>query len=87
MPEQRFDIAIIGAGPAGMAAAVAAAAHGARVVHHGFVPIAEAARVTVAPQARHDWLLVVDPDEEVPPALADEALGIPRQHRARSRGR
>ena len=27
--------------------------------------------MTVAPQARHDWLLVVDPDEEVPPALAD----------------
>ncbi|HEY2074117.1 MAG TPA: glycosyltransferase, partial [Gaiellaceae bacterium] len=42
-----------------------AEAHGARVVRHPLVPIAEAARVTVAPQARHDWLLVVDPDEEV----------------------
>lgn len=49
-----------------------AESHGARVVRHGYVPIAEAARVTVAPQARHDWLLVVDPDEEVPRALADE---------------
>ena len=51
-------------------------AHGARVVHHRYVPIAEAARVTVAPQARHDWLLVVDPDEEVPPALSAEVAAI-----------
>src|SRR5205823_14843877 len=43
---------------------------GARVVPHSLVPIAEWARVTVAPDARHDWLLVVDPDEEVPAALA-----------------
>lgn len=47
-----------------------AQANGARVVRHDYVPIAEWARVTVAPQARHDWLLVVDPDEEVPAALA-----------------
>lgn len=52
--------------------AAVAEGHGARVVRHRYVPIAEAARVTVAPQARHDWLLVVDPDEVVPPALADE---------------
>jgi glycosyltransferase involved in cell wall biosynthesis len=50
--------------------------HGARVVQHPFVPIAEWARVTVAPQARHDWLLVVDPDEEVPPALATEVAAV-----------
>jgi glycosyltransferase involved in cell wall biosynthesis len=49
-----------------------AEAHGATVVRHPYVAIAEAARVTVAPQARHDWLLVVDPDEEVPGTLADE---------------
>ena len=47
-----------------------AAARGARVVPHTLVPIAEAARVDVAPKARHDWLLVVDPDEQVPAALA-----------------
>lgn len=47
-----------------------ARAHGGRVVPHPLVAIAEAARVEVAPSARHDWLLVVDPDEEVPPALA-----------------
>ena len=53
-----------------------AEAHGARVVPHPYVPIAEAARVTVAPQAGHDWLLVVDPDEEVPSALAAEVAAI-----------
>jgi glycosyltransferase involved in cell wall biosynthesis len=49
-----------------------AEAHGGRVVPHEPVPIAEWARVTVAPRARHDWLLVVDPDEVVPEALACE---------------
>lgn len=56
--------------------AAVAEAHGARVVRHPYVPIAEAARVTVAPQARHDWILVVDPDEEVPPALAQEVAAL-----------
>ncbi len=56
--------------------AAVAEQHGARVVHHAYVAIAEAARVTVAPQARHDWLLVVDPDEEVPPALSAEVAAI-----------
>jgi glycosyltransferase involved in cell wall biosynthesis len=53
-----------------------AEAHGARVVDHPYVPIAEAARVTVAPEARHDWLLVVDPDEIAPPALAAEVARV-----------
>jgi glycosyltransferase involved in cell wall biosynthesis len=56
--------------------AAVAEEHGARVVPHAYVAIAEAARVTVAPQARHDWLLVVDPDEEVPPALAGEVAKL-----------
>lgn len=56
--------------------AAIAEAHGARVVRHPYVPIAEAARVTVAPQARHDWILVVDPDETVPPALALEVAAL-----------
>src|SRR3954447_15721068 len=58
-----------------------AAAHGARVVRHPLVPIAEAARGTVAPQARHATLLVVDPDEILPPALAErvaEVLPLPQ---------
>lgn len=53
-----------------------AQSHGARVVPHAYVPIAEAARVDVAPQARHDLLLVVDPDEEVPPPLAAELRSL-----------
>jgi glycosyltransferase involved in cell wall biosynthesis len=56
--------------------AAVAEAHGARVVPHAYVPIAEAARVTVAPQARHDWILVVDPDETVPPPLAAEIAAL-----------
>jgi glycosyltransferase involved in cell wall biosynthesis len=50
--------------------AAAAAPYATSVVRHPYVPIAEWARVTVAPRARHPWLLVVDPDEVVPPALA-----------------
>jgi len=56
--------------------AAIAADHGARVVQHDFVPIAEWARVTVAPQARHDWLLVVDPDEVLPAPLADRVAEL-----------
>ena len=48
------------------------AAH-ARLVRHAWVPIAEIARVDVAPTARNDWLLFVDPDEEIPPALRAQA--------------
>lgn len=53
-----------------------AEAHGARVVSHPLVPIAEWARIDVAPQARHDWLLLTDPDEEIPAALADEVSAL-----------
>ena len=56
--------------------AAVAEAHGARVVHHPYVAIAEAARVNVAPEARHDWILVVDPDETVPPGLAKEVAAL-----------
>ena len=56
--------------------AAVARAHGARVVQHALVPIAEAARVDVAPSARHDWLLVVDPDELLPSALAQVVRGL-----------
>jgi Glycosyl transferase family 2 len=53
-----------------------AATHGARLVRHEPVPIVEAARASVAPQARHDLLLIADPDEEVPPALAREVVRL-----------
>ncbi len=52
--------------------AAVAEAHGVRVVRHPYVPIAEWARVEVARGARHDWLLLIDPDEELPSALAED---------------
>ncbi len=56
--------------------AAVAETHGARVVRHPLVAIGEQARMTVMPQARHDWILVVDPDEEVPAALAKELRAL-----------
>jgi len=35
-------------------------------------PIAEPTRVAAAKFAKHDWVLLIDPDEHVPPELADE---------------
>jgi hypothetical protein len=40
------------------------------------VPIAEYARIDVVGQARHSWLLFTDPDEELPPALANEVAAL-----------
>lgn len=45
---------------------------GARVIESEWVPIAERARARPVREARHDWLLIRDPDEVVPPALAAE---------------
>ena len=50
--------------------AAVALAHGARVLHHDWVPIAERARIELVSTAAHDWLLFLDPDEVLPPALA-----------------
>src|SRR5579864_214866 len=47
-----------------------ARAHGARVLRHDWVPIAERARMELVDEASHDWLLFMDPDEAMPPALA-----------------
>lgn len=44
--------------------------HGARVIPHKWVPIAERARLGLVGEARHDWLLFLDPDEVLPPTLA-----------------
>src|SRR4051812_26594975 len=46
-----------------------AEAHGARVIPHAWVPIAEQAREQAIAEARHDWLLIRDPDEVIPPGL------------------
>jgi len=48
-----------------------AEAHGARVVRREPVPIVEMVRNEVAAHARHDWILVLDPDERITPGLAD----------------
>lgn len=56
--------------------AALAEAHGARVVRHPWVPIAEQARLETIRDARHDWLLIRDPDEVVPPALADDLFEL-----------
>jgi len=44
--------------------------HGARIVRHAWVPIAERARIDVARETRHEWLLFLDPDEVFSPMLA-----------------
>lgn len=50
--------------------AAVAEEHGARVLRHEWVPIAERARLELVGEARHDWLLFLDPDEVLSPALA-----------------
>lgn len=35
-------------------------------------PIAEPTRVAAAQFAKHDWVLLIDPDEHIPPELAEE---------------
>jgi len=56
-----------------------AEAHGARVLRHEWVPIAERARLELVGEASHDWLLFMDPDETMPPALAAQLVElIPR---------
>lgn len=51
-------------------------AHGARVLHHEWVPIAERARLDLVDEARHDWLLFLDPDEVLPLALATQLTAL-----------
>lgn len=53
-----------------------AEAHGARVLEHEWVPIAEQARAQAIREARHDWLLIRDPDEVVPPALVRDLRAL-----------
>jgi glycosyltransferase involved in cell wall biosynthesis len=70
------ELIVVEVGSDGDDTAAVAERFGARFVRHPPVRIAEAARVTVAPEARHDLLLVIDPDEEVPEALAQEIAGL-----------
>ncbi len=43
-----------------------------RVFHVEACPIAEPTRVAAAKMASHDWVLLVDPDEVIPQALAED---------------
>jgi len=47
-----------------------AAARGARVVRRAPVPVVELVRNEAASHARHDWIVVVDPDERLSPGLS-----------------
>lgn len=68
-----------------------AQALGARWIPHKFVPYVEMVREFAINQAKGDWILVLDPDEEVKPSLqklltkvsqnyTQEILNIPRQN-------
>ena len=56
--------------------AAVAEAHGARVLRHEWVPIAERARMELVGEASHDWLLFLDPDEAIPPALGAQLVEL-----------
>ena len=56
--------------------AAVAEAHDARVLRHAWVPIAERARLELVGEAKHDWLLFLDPDEKLPPALAEQIVDL-----------
>jgi glycosyltransferase involved in cell wall biosynthesis len=51
--------------------------HGARVIRLAYSAIGENVRAEVAHEARHDLILAPDPDEEVPPALAEQLAALP----------
>ncbi len=50
-----------------------------RVYHVDAFPIAEPTRVAAAKLATHDWVLLVDPDEEIPRKLAQDICNGLRQ--------
>lgn len=49
---------------------------GARVVRHPYVVIADEARPEAIAEAHHDWVLLRDPDEVVPPALRAQIVEL-----------
>ncbi len=51
-----------------------AKACGAKVVKHDLVPVVEMIHGWLAPQAKHEWLLLIDPDERIDKVLADELI-------------
>jgi glycosyltransferase involved in cell wall biosynthesis len=53
-----------------------ARAHGARVIQREPFPIVEPLRNELAARARAEWILALDPDERISPALATELLTL-----------
>lgn len=51
-----------------------------RVLSVPHCPIAEPTRVAAAKLARNDWVLLVDPDEVIPPTLADDIRRMLAEH-------
>jgi hypothetical protein len=60
----------------GTAAVAAAAGPGVRLLRRPLAPIVELVRAEVAGEAAEDWLLLIDPDESVPPALAADVRRV-----------
>ena len=56
-----------------------ARAHGARVFVRPQVPIVELVRNEVASHAMGTWILALDPDERISPALAEELKRVARR--------
>ena len=57
--------------------AAVAAAHGARVLKRPSARFVELVHPEVVDEARHDLVILSDPDEEIPPALAERLAGLP----------
>jgi glycosyltransferase involved in cell wall biosynthesis len=53
-----------------------AEANGARVIRHPYVEIAERARMNLVDEAKHEWLLFLDPDEVFSPVLAAQLAAL-----------
>ena len=49
-----------------------AESHGATVVHHRRVPIADQIRQAVVAHAKHDWVVFMDPEEVLPAGIDDK---------------
>lgn len=64
-----------------------AARHGARVVNHPRVPVMELVLKWGSDQASHDWVLSIDPDEEMSPKLGRQIAELITSEAAGSIGR
>lgn len=70
------EIIVVEVGSGAHETAAVADRFGARFIEHAPVPIVEAVRFDVIPQARNDLVLLIDPDENVPAALAAEVVEL-----------